>query len=871
MSILRALRAGVRVLVQRDVVDRELDDEMQHYLEESMRDKMRQGLSREDAQRAARLELGRTTVTREAVRSAGWESVVDSVIRDLTYAVRGIRRSPGFATIAVLTLSIGMAGTTSVLTAANTVLRERWAVPRADRIYSILSAHGGPAFSPAARRFVAERTGELGALVMMRCIHGLNADCVLDLNGTKATVDFVSGNYFAALAVPMQIGHAFGPDDDRILDPRAVVVISDAAWRARFGADPSIIGRRIRIDDVPMTVVGVTASGFVGTRTEAREAWLPMASMLTLRPNRADVRGQLTEPSPDVSDGSVAMRLAPGVSPGQAESRLSAVLRTYRQENGLSAGNGVRLVPATLFPNPGKIRIARTSFALMLSAASLLLFLACANVGNLLLARAATRGREIGVRLALGASRRRVIRQLLVESSMLATVSAAIGLAISYRLPSAIMANTMGEVTWHFRPDTLVLAAALGLTVLTCIGFGLAPAFHATRADVSTVIKAAGPVSGDTGRSTLRGGLLAMQIAISFVLLVSAGLLIRGVTAVRDRDLGFKPAGIDIVSFDLPASYDSTRIAAFTRQLMSQREAFGVSDIAFVESAPLDRGSQARVRLPGEPSSRVHLPWSVEMTPGTLGLLGTPIIAGRDLTSLDDDDAVLVNESLAHHLWPDEPALGRTVVDDRERRVVGIVKDAVVYRLDRVEDVLFRPLRFNATPVMLARGLTPAALQAITVIATRIDRQVHVRRDSVAANVDRQLGPSKVAAELASVLGLIALVLASVGVFGVFSFVVQQRTREIGIRAALGAPAARIVSVVVRDNLRSMTIGLATGFAAAVGVGRLIESQLYGARAFDSVAFAGAAALLLVAGVAATYLPARRAARIDPLIALREE
>ena len=259
------------------------------------------------------------------------------------------------------------------------------------------------------------------------------------------------------------------------------------------------------------------------------------------------------------------------------------------------------------------------------------------------------------------------------------------------------------------------------------------------------------------------------------------------------------------------------------------------------------------------------------MTPGTLGLLGTPIVAGRDLHSLNDDDAVLINESLAHHLWPDEPALGRTIVDDRERRVVGIVKDAVVYRLDRVEDVVFRPLRFNATPVMLSRGLTPAALQAITAIATHIDRQVHVRRDSVAANVDRQLGPSKVAAELASALGLLALVLASVGVFGVFSFVVQQRTREIGIRTALGAPAARIVSVVVRDNLRSMTIGLATGFAAAVGVGRLIESQLYGARAFDSVAFAGAAALLLVAGVAATYVPARRSARIDPLIALREE
>lgn len=869
----RAITHGFRRLFRRTDVEQELNDEVAQYLEAAADEYMRAGVPRDDAIRRARMDFGGVDSAKEGVRSAGWDGVVDGVLRDLHYAFRNLRASPGYAALAIGTLSVGMALTTCVLTAANTVLRERWAVADPSRVYMVLSARGGPGFTPASARFIGERAADVGAIVAARCVSGLNDDCVLDMNGATASVDLVSGNYFAALRVPVQLGRGFVGDEDQIDDPRAVVVISDAAWRARFAADPSIVGRQIRIDDVPFTVVGVAGPGFIGTRTEPRDAWVPMAAMLALRPNRPAMRQQLTTPSPDASEVAVAVRLAPGVSPGRAQAQLDAVAHAYRVANGLE-DRGTRLAPSTLFPNPGKQRIAAAMFALMFVASALVLLLACANVGNLLLARATARGREISIRLALGASRGRVVRQLLIESGLLAVASGGVGIAIAYRLPAAIMSGSMGALTWHFVPDAAVFAAAFALTAITCVAFGLAPALHATRADVSTVFKGGGAAARGGRRISLRSALLAVQIAVSVVLLVNAGLLIRSLEFGRDHDIGFQPAGVTTVAVTLPASYDSARMASFARGVMDQRTTFGTPKVAFVREAPLDRGQVSRIRLPGEAERVVHMPWIVEMSPGTLGLLGMPLVAGRDLNAANDDDAVLVNESLARILWPGEQPLGKTIMDGGERRVVGVVKDGAMYRLDRVEGVLFRPLRMGRVPVVLLRDGSPASIQAITTIAQRLDPLARVQTDSLTTNVDRQLGPSRIAAELASVLGALALLLATVGVFGVFSFVVQQRTREIGIRAALGASSRHVLAVVVRDNLRATTVGLIVGFIAAAGAGRLLENQmsaLYGVSIFDPVAFGGTAALLVIAGLAATLAPARRATRVDPMIALRHE
>jgi ABC-type antimicrobial peptide transport system permease subunit len=298
----------------------------------------------------------------------------------------------------------------------------------------------------------------------------MNDECQLTVNDSPTAVDFVSGNYFDVVGLPLAIGRGFSSSEDRVADPQAVAVISDALWRTRFGSDPRIVGASVRIEDARFTVIGVASRQFTGTRTERKDVWLPMASMLLLRPQRADVRMQLTNPSSDVSDALMAGRLSPGVTTGEATAELQVLDRQYRQDNRLD-NLGVRLIPTTYFPNPGKLRTATALLSSMFVAVLLVLMLACANVGNLLLARATARGREIAVRLALGASRRRVVAQLLTESLLLSVVAGALGVSVAFVLPSAIMTSVFGSVSWHFAPDGTVVAAATGLVALTCIAF----------------------------------------------------------------------------------------------------------------------------------------------------------------------------------------------------------------------------------------------------------------------------------------------------------------------------------------------------------------------------------------------------------------
>jgi len=867
---LNAIRSGLRGLFRKDAVERDLDDEIAQYIEIATHEHIRAGLSPEAARRAARVEFGGVEAAKEDIRSWGWESVVESLIRDLGYAWRVLRGSPSYAIVAITTLGIGIGLTTSVVTASHAVLDQRWPVADPTRVVTIVGRRG-PGLSPAEARYVAAHSTTLSGLVIVRCLAGANDECQLGLEDGPVRADFVSGNYFTALGVGMELGRGLSSDDDELTAPRAVVVLSDAAWRSRYGADSTIIGRRVRIDDVPFTVVGVAKSGFAGTRMEREDVWLPLSAMMLLRPGRQDVRDQLTDPSSDHSDASIAARLAPGVTIARAESEIRTLNRRFRSENALD-DRDVSLTTATLFPNPAKLRTAKAEFALMVTAVVLVLMLACANVGNLLLARAAARRREIAVRLAMGASRGRVVRQLLAESLLLAAMGGLIGLFIALVLPGALMTQINGPLSLRFTPDALVISIALALVTLSCLAFGLAPALHATRAGVSAALKSgAAPMSRSSSRPSLRGSLLAIQIAISLLLLVNAAVLVRGIQRGRESDLGFRSRGVTVLAFDLPASDVPSRIRSFTRQLMMDSRSTSGTTIAYAGSAPLDRAQYARFRLPSESAKASHVTATLDISKEFLDLLAIPIVAGRDLIESDGDNAVLVNESMARDVWPGESPLGKTLIDTVERRVVGVVRDANLVHIDRIDHLMLRPVGARGVPVMLVRGASPAIIQSVAAVAERLDSRVHVRVDSVAANVDRQLGDLGMIAALAGVLGLIALVLASVGVFGVFAYVVQQRTREIGIRTALGASSTQVITLMLRDSARSIGAGIITGFAAAVGVSRLLQSELFGATPFDPVVFGATAAVLAIAGALATFIPARRAARIDPTTALRDE
>jgi ABC-type antimicrobial peptide transport system, permease component len=597
---------------------------------------------------------------------------------------------------------------------------------------------------------------------------------------------------------------------------------------------------------------------------EREDLWLPLSAMVLLRPGRPDVRERLTDANSDHSDALIAARLAPGVTMAGAESEIRTLNKRYRSENALDERD-VRLIPATLFPNPAKLRTARAAFALMVTAVVLVLLLACANVGNLLLARAAARRREIAVRLAMGASRGRVIRQLLAESVLLAVIGGAIGVLIAVVLPGALMTQINGPLSLRLTPDAWVISIALGLVTLSCLAFGLAPALHATRVGVAAALKSGSEAAGkSSSRPSLRGSLLAIQIAISLLLLVNAGVLVRGIQRGRDSNLGFRSHGVSIVSFDLPASDAPSRTRAFSRQLMTDTRSTSGAAIAYAGNAPLDRVPFVRFRLAGESAKENHVTAAVDISNGLLELLAMPIVAGRDFVESDGDDAILVNESMARDLWPGESALGKTLIDTVERRVVGVVKDANVVHIDRVDHLMFRRFQDRGLPVVLARNASPAMIQSVAAAAARIDPRVRVRVDSVAANVDRQLGDLGTIATLAGLLGLIALGLASIGVFGVFGFVVQQRTREIGIRTALGASSAKVIMLLLRDSGRSISAGVVTGFAAAIAVSRLIRSELFGATPFDPVVFGATAIVLAAAGALATFIPARRAVRTRP-------
>ncbi|MEP6491531.1 MAG: ADOP family duplicated permease [bacterium] len=868
MSLWKHAVGGLRRLVRGRIVDQELDDELGHWMDLTIRERMQRGLTRERAEREVRLEIGGAVQVKEHVRSAGWEANVDSVFRDIQYALRNLRASPGYALAAISTLAVGIAMTTTLLTVSNTVLRQQWPVPDPSRMLTII-AERGPGFSPTEVRYFNEHAQSFRGIFGVRCLGGVNDECQLAMNGSPAAVDFVSGNYFQLLGLGLGLGRGFVADEDRLDDPRSVAVISDALWRNRFGADPHVVGTTVRIDDVPFTIVGVAAREFTGTTTERKDAWLPLAAMLLLRPNQPAVRAQLTNPSSEFSESRLAGRLATGVTRERALAELRMLNQRFSAKNRVD-DFGVRLIPTTFFPNPAKLRTAAGTFTLMFVAVVLVLLLACANVGNLLLARATARAREIAVRLALGASRGRIIRQLMTESLLLAATAGVVGVSISYVLPSVIMNRVFSSLSWHFAPDVVVIVAATGLVALTCLAFGLAPALHATRSDVSAVLKSGdGRVQRGATSGGLRGNLLAAQVAISLLLLVNAGLLVRGIQHGRNRNPGFATTDVGILTFELPGSSDSLRSIAFAQQLIQGSRNLSGVRVAFTNGAPMGSRHVAHFHLAGESVGKQHTSGVFDVSPEFVGLLGLSIVAGRNLAATDGDEAVLVNQSLAADLWPGENPLGQIVVDGTERRVVGVLKNANMYRVDRVDPIMLRPIQPRSLPVMLMRPAIPAITEAAAALATRIDSRAIVHVDSIAGNIDQQLAGLQTVAMLAAILGLIALVLAGVGVFGVFAYVVQNRTREIGIRTALGASAASVTTLVLRESSRSVIKGLAIGFLVSAGAAQVLASELYGARPFDPLVFGGAALLVGVAGVAAAYVPARRAARVDPAMALR--
>jgi predicted permease len=686
----------------------------------------------------------------------------------------------------------------------------------------------------------------------------------------------VAGNYFDVLALRVQLGRPIIPDDDVVGAAKAVVVLGDAIWRSRFGADRSVVGRSVQINGTSFTVVGVAEPGATDSALETLPpaAFLPMAALPLANPGDEFSRELMT--SSHHCCVRVAGRLADGRSAAGAQTELAlAHLDFSRTIGGATpeslARMGVSVTDTRLISQQESATLLPI-FALVFAGMTLLLLLACANVGNLQLARALSRQREVSIRLALGASRRRVIRQLMTEGALLATGAGLVAVVVAWLVPPLILVQLTGgkdAAALDLSPDARLILFALGLSLSASVLFGLAPALRATRrlADSARTNR---QTSG--GRVPLRTALLAAQVAISTVLLIAAGLLVRGVVRASTFDPGFRTSDVLVASVQLPrdAYAPAARQAWYSAWQQALGQA-GIGQVGSTSTVPLGgRNTSTSVRLPGESEEADRIVQMHNVSPGYFSVLDFRFAAGRPLEARDAGAGVVVNETLARLLWSTTDVVGRPFYAGRGiRNVVGVMSDAHVTSLDAVAPAFFE-LSVSGRPEVFVRDIA-GARERLAALTAQLEPRAALSIKPLSENVDLALRDSRIGADIAIGVGLAGLVLAAMGAFGVFAYLVNERSREIGIRRAIGARGVDVAFLVFGRTGRALGVGLAVGLAAALLAAPALESKLYGLNPRDPLTFTLALAVLALAAVTATIIPLRRAMHIDPAITLRQD
>ncbi|HKA19156.1 MAG TPA: ABC transporter permease [Blastocatellia bacterium] len=812
-----------------------------------------------------------------------------NLVKDVRYGARMLLRRPGLTVIAVITLALGIGANTAIFSLVNTVLLRPLPVDRPEELVSVNSvAPTGdsniPVFSYPNYRDYRDRNDVLSGLLAYR----FSPISVSD-NGVNVRMwaYLVSGNYFEVLGVKPALGRFFTMEQDQAAGADPVAVITYNCWQKRFGASPDVIGKDVIINGRTFSIIGVAQPGFYGSEISyVPEMWFPTAMLSTIEPG-PDYRNHRNS-----ANFFVQGRLKPGVTISQAEGALKSIasqLATeYPNEN---ENKTISLSPPGLFG--AFMRGPIVGFAgVLMAVVGLVLLLACTNLANLLLARATERRKEIAIRLAIGASRSRLIRQLLTESVLLALLGGAIGLTLAYwlvdamtslRPPMDIPLSTSVHIDYRVLLFTAIVSA------LTGVVFGLIPALQTTRPDLVPALKDETSIAGYR-RSWLRSGLVVFQVSLSLLLLICAGLVLRGLQRAQLMNPGFTAQHAIELSFDLSLQgYDAARTKTFKRQLLDRVRTLpsiqyaGIADYVplsmnlnnnniFVEGAPQERGANIPSSMTGYAG------------PGYLEALGVDLLEGRDFTDQDGDSrprAAIVNESFGRRFWPGESAVGKRFSFEGAGGpwvdVVGVVRDGKYFSLSEDPSpfvyVNLRPESGSYLTLIVRTASDPQQMiAAIRSEFQRIDSNLPVYgAKTMTEHMALPLFPARVAAILLGSFGMLALILAAIGIFGVMSYLVSQRTREIGIRMALGASTQGILRLVVGHGLKLIGLGMGIGLVAAVAGTRLMSGLLYGVSATDSLTFGAIAVLLIAVAMLACYLPARRATQVDPMIALRCE
>jgi predicted permease len=801
-------------------------------------------------------------------------------------AFRGLTRTPLFALVAVLSIAIGSGATTGIVTLFDTMLlRPPPGVGHAERLVTVGRTQDGRGFDNFSySTFEAYREARsLSSLAALE-VTPQAVSLAGPAGGEPIQLSAVSANLFAVLEARPALGRFFTPDEDVVPGANPVVVLSHDFWTRRFGADPSILGRPLVLNGTPVTVVGIAASGFRGPFAVAPDVWVPLAATTHL----GMPVGMFT-----MRNGSWLMaigRLAPSAGVGEAQAELATIAaRLARDYPDAYDGQGVAVERASLFP--GDIGSAIGGFlALLFAIAGLVLVIASTNVAGMLLARAAARRREIAIRLALGASRAQLVGQLVMECLLLFGAAGVAGLVIAHWLVAGLLTLVPRlPVPMALDPhlDWRVLGFALLLSLVTGLLAGVVPAFQSTRPDLVPALKT-GAGSGGGPRLRLRSGLLVAQIALSMVLLMVGGLFARTLARARAIDPGFDARDVYFASLDLGlANYDEDQGRRASGAILDQARALpGVRAAALAAMLPLDGGGlglgniSVNGREPPNPRRGWDADWNV-VTPGYFAALGIPLVRGRDFAPTDragSGDVAILNEAFAAALFGDANPVGRSFTNEgRTVTVIGVARNAK-YRsvVEAQRNFIYVPLaqwylgRTNLL-IKMSPG-TPAPGTAVRRVVSGVDAALPILgQGALSEQMGTALFPQRVALLVSGGLGVVALLLALLGIYGVTAYSVVQRTREIGVRVALGAQRAHVVSLVLRQGLGLAGFGVAAGALVALAVTRLIRGLLYGVGSTDVVALGGAAALLVVAALVASWIPARRAARLDPVIALRSE
>jgi predicted permease len=901
---IRRLTLRVRTLLLRDRVEQELDEEVRFHVEERIAAEVARGLSPQEARRIAVLAMDGVDQTKEACRDTRRTQAIEHVFRDVRYALRSLARSPAFAAIAILSLALGMGANTAIFSIVDKLLLESLPVRNPRELVLLNPAGlrngwtaGSRTWSYPAYRGLREHQRVFAGLIAER------TDAVnLTVDGAtqRALASIVSGNYFDVLGVRPLQGRLFGDDDDRIRSGHPVAVLSHGFWVERFGGSSDIIGRTLRVGGHPFTVIGITERGFNGLEVGASVDLFVPTMML---PDVVTYTKALDERTAYIFQ--LYGRLASGVGRQQAEGQLRPLYLAELEQDVAAMGNrapagndwkrGTLLLEDGHRGTSGLRRDLGTPLIAVMAMTIVLLLTACANIAGLQTARASARLKEISIRLAMGASRGRILQQLLTESAVIALLGALAGLWIAW-LTIRLLVAEMGDTGERLRLFTTFLdARALAFTFVfaaaTGLAFGLLPALFATRPEVWPGLKS-GIVADVGGQARLRRVLVTAQLALSLVLVAASGLFGRTLLNLRHADTGFQTERL--IQFQLnpgAAGYDRARSETLLHQVVDDLQSVPGVGRATLAVAPVLSNGLIGFSLDVEGYSsregtRARAVANV-VAPGYFGIVGTPLVRGREFSATDTARSrrvAIVSDRFVRRYLPNLDPLGRTIglaYGGPARfyyEIVGVAKDARLNNLrDEPPPTFYLPYtQFDVlnSSFVLARIQTDPDLlrRPIEAVVRRRDPELPVvAYSTVDEQIDRLLRPERLVASVSLAFGLLATGLGAMGLYGVVAFTVARRTREIGVRMALGAARGAVVRMVLRGVAGMAAIGICAGVVLSFVLARYVESQLYGVRGRDLATLGAAAALFVIVALASGWLPARKASRVDPMLALRQD